>query len=181
MARRRSPLSRRRLPTTRRQVVLLVVALLVLALAHLLSPDARTPSPESLVDGPYAVEAVIDGDTLVLAGCGNVRLIGADTPETVKPNTPVQPWGPEATEFTRQFVASGQVMVHFDGPRVDKYGRVLAHVEVDGRSLGEELIRAGLATPETQYRYSPLVKARYQQAEAEARQARRGIWSQQAP
>ena len=56
-------------------------------------------------EGPYRVQRVVDGDTLLLDNQWRVRLIGADTPETVHPERPVEPWGPEATEFTRQCLA----------------------------------------------------------------------------
>ena len=167
----------RGLPRNRRPALLLLVALLVLVLAHWLFPVARPPMPDALEPGSYLVERVVDGDTLVLAACGKVRLIGADTPETLKPDHPVELWGPEATLFTKQFVAGGEVQLLFDGPRTDEYGRILAHVWVDEQMLGEELIRAGLATAETGYDYAPSIKARFREAEAEARAAGRGIWS----
>lgn len=49
------------------------------------------------------IERVVDGDTLVAKNDNNkelkVRLIGVDTPETVKPDTPVQPYGKEASDY----------------------------------------------------------------------------------
>ncbi len=120
---------------------------------------------------------VVDGDTLRLVDGRYVRLIGADTPETVMPNHPVERWGPEATEFTKRFVASGRVRLERDGPRKDKYGRQLAHIWVGDQMLSEELIRAGLAEAKTKYSYSKAVKARLTRAEDEAKAARRGIWS----
>jgi micrococcal nuclease len=100
-----------------------------------------------------------------------------DTPETVKPNHPVEPWGPQASEFTRQFVAGGPVRLEFDRERLDRYGRFLAYVWVGGRMLNEELLRAGLARMEPQYRYARTVKERFRRAEEEAKAAGRGIWS----
>jgi micrococcal nuclease len=120
---------------------------------------------------------VVDGDTLVLGNRCRVRLIGADTPETVRPNYPVEPFGPEATQFTTRFVAGGEVRLQFDGPRKDKYDRFLAHVWVGDRLLEEELLRAGLAVAETQYHYSAAMKDRFRRAEAEAQAAHRAIWS----
>jgi micrococcal nuclease len=162
------------LPRSPRQAIFWVVALIVLVLLQrwYARPDALSP-------GVYQVDRVVDGDTLVLANRHRVRLIGADTPETVKPNHPIEPWGPEATEFTRRFVAGGEVRIQFDGPRSDKYGRYLAHVWVGDKMLEEELIRAGLATAETEYSYSSAVKARFRRAQSQARAAGRGIWSAQ--
>src|SRR5690606_16156473 len=48
-----------------------------------------------LTPGIYEVERVVDGDTLLLSdGHRRFRLQGVDTPETVKPDTPVEKWGP---------------------------------------------------------------------------------------
>jgi micrococcal nuclease len=133
--------------------------------------------PESLAEGVYQVQRVVDGDTLLLANGARIRLIGADTPETVKPNWPVEPWGPEATEFTKRFVAGGEVWLRFDRERQDRYRRFLAYVWVGDAMLNEELIRAGLATAEMNFRYSSSMKTRFRRAEQEARAAGRGIWS----
>ena len=168
---------RLRLPSNPWRAIFWVVALVVLVLL-LRSWYAQ---PETLAPGVYRVDRVVDGDTLVLANQHRVRLIGADTPETVRPNHPVEPWGPEATEFTRRFVAGGEVRLQFDGPQKDKYGRWLAHVWVGDRMLEEELIRAGLATAETGYSYSSAIKARFLQAQSHARAAGRGIWSGSVP
>ena len=174
MAARKRRIFKRRLSGSRPRIALLVIALVILAATHRFVPSG------DLEEGAYRVERVVDGDTLVLADPtrSRVRLIGADTPETVMPNHPVEPFGKEATEFTRRFVAGGQVRLQFDGRRKDKYGRILAHVWVDDRMLSEELIRAGLAEAEMKYSYDRAIKDRLSQAEAEARAARRGIWSQ---
>jgi len=140
---------------------------------------ARPFSPESLREGTYRVERVVDGDTLLLSNGAWVRLIGADTPETVKPDHPVEPFGREATEFTRRFIeeGGGRVRLQFDRERVDPHHRFLAYVFVGDRMLNEELIRAGLATAETRFRYSPSMKTRFRRAEEAAQGAKRGIWS----
>jgi len=176
-SRRRYPSRPPRPSRRQRQTVLWLLVLLIVALLRWWSPQVPPAPPESLDEGLYRVERVVDGDTLELASGHRVRLIGADTPETVKPEHPVEPWGPEATEFTRQFVAGGEVRLQFDGPRTDKYGRVLAYVWVGDRMLNEELLRAGLARAKTHYTYSPEVKRRFRRAEAEAQSAGRGIWS----
>lgn len=138
---------------------------------------SRDPPPSSLEPGVYRVQRVVDGDTLVLANGAKVRLIGSDTPEI----RPEEPWGPEATRFTEDFVSGGEIRLQLDGRRKGPYGRFLAHVWVGDRSLSEELIRAGLATAETRYSYSQAMKDRFCRAEDEALAARRGIWSPQPP
>jgi micrococcal nuclease len=160
----------------RRRLPLWVVVVLVLVSLWRFYHAPPAP-PETLAEGLYDVQRVVDGDTLLLANRARIRLIGADTPETVKPHHPVEPWGPEASKFTRQFVAGKQVRLEFDRQRLDRYGRFLAYVWVGDRMLNEELIRAGLARAELQYHYSSSMKRRFRRAEDEARSAGRGIWS----
>jgi len=170
-----------RLPRRPWQARLLVVLLAALAAWQQWYPDAFRPaSPDTLEAGRYRVVRVVDGDTLVIVLAGEkerVRLIGANTPETVKPDWPVEPWGPEASQFTKEFLAGGEVRLEYDGQRRDKYDRILAYVWVGDRMLNEELIRAGLARAELQYHYSQAMKSRFRRAEAEARAAHRGIWT----
>ena len=134
--------------------------------------------PENLPAGEYPLRRVVDGDTLLLRDGRRVRLMGVDTPETVKEDTPVQPWGPEATQFTREFTAGGNLRLQFDRERLDQYGRYLAYVWVGDRMLNEELLRAGLARWEPGYHYSPAMKTRFRKAQREAQEAHRGIWSE---
>jgi micrococcal nuclease len=84
------------------------------------------------------VERVVDGDTIVVnpavSGTENVRLLGVDTPETVDPNEPVEPYGPEASAFTKQQLEGERVTLIFDQERTDQYDRVLAYVRISGQS-----------------------------------------------
>ena len=168
-----------RLPRRPWQAILLTTLVLGLAALQQWRPEtferaAQRPSEP----GTYRIQRVVDGDTLALVDVeGRVRLIGVDTPETVKPRCPVERWGPEAAAFTREFVARGEVRLERDGTSRDKYGRLLAYVWVGDQMLNEELIRAGLARAELQYNYSAAMKARFLRAQAEAHAARRGIWS----
>jgi micrococcal nuclease len=160
----------------------LLVVLALLALARLWPRDegaAPSPSPAPLAAGEHAVERVVDGDTLLLEGGMRVRLIGVDAPESVKPDAPVEPWGPEAADFTRAWIerAGGRVRLQFDRERVDDYGRHLAYVWDGERMLNEELIRAGMARAMLGFPYSESQKRRFRRAEDEARQAQRGVWS----
>jgi micrococcal nuclease len=169
---------RRRLP-----VATIWAALFFLILFRAWNGDSSVAPTLRLDEGVYSVARVIDGDTLVVddgstsAGEHTIRLMGVNTPETVKPDYPVEAWGPEASSFTRDFVASGRVRLQFDRERVYRYGRLLAYVWVDDRLLNEELVRAGLGHFEPQYRYAEPMKRRFRAAQDEARSAQRGIWS----
>ena len=127
--------------------------------------------------GPYRVVRVVDGDTLLLENDERVRLIGVDTPEVVHPQKLVEPFGPEATEFTRSHVEDRLVVLKYDRERRDRYRRILAYVYVEDWFLNEELIRAGLGTAELKYPYSQRMKTRFKSAEKSAKNARLGIWS----
>ena len=91
----------------------------------------QTPTPTQgqplLSEGEYTVARAVDGDTLELASGERIRLLGVNTPETVAPNKPVEPWGPEATEFSQAFIAAGPVRLTFDQERHDRFGRHLAY------------------------------------------------------
>jgi micrococcal nuclease len=153
--------------------ILLVAGLAVWQ--HLFPRDRNPPAfPESGAN-VFVVRAV-DGDTLLLADHTRVRLIGADSPETKRPDFPVEPFGPAAHEFTRRYVEGRAVRLEFDKERRDQYNRILAYVYVDDTLLNEELIRAGLARVLTKYPYSEAMKRRFRAAQAEAKRERRGIW-----
>jgi micrococcal nuclease len=107
--------------------------------------------------GPLSarVTRVVDGDTIsVELPDGDdeyVRYIGIDTPETVKPGTPVQCGGPKAHEVNDRLVYGKTVTLRFDAERRDIYGRLLAYVYLPGGPSGRplfvnaELARRGLA------------------------------------
>jgi micrococcal nuclease len=111
-----------------------------------------------------------------------VRLQGIDTPETVLEDSPVEAWGPEASQFTKDFVerAGQRVRLTFSLERKDRQDRFLAFVWDGDVMLNEELVRAGLADARLDYRYSGTMKRRLERAEEEAKKAGRGIWSAQA-
>ncbi len=171
----------RRYRRSYRSQAIAIAILLVLLLARWQGwfPDQAPPLPGAASGGVYEVERVVDGDTLLLRGHPRVRLQGIDTPETVLEDHPVEPWGPEATTFTQQFIrdASGRVRLEIDGESTDHYDRWLRFVWHDGRLLNEELVRAGLARAKLGYDYSQAKKDRLRRAQLEAQRAGRGIWS----
>src|SRR5262245_49881031 len=83
-------------------VILLICALLIWWRFSI--PERSAPAPTSLEEGVHEVRRVVDGDTLLLESGARVRLQGIDTPETVMEDQPVEPWGPEASQFTKDFV-----------------------------------------------------------------------------
>ena len=101
------------------------------------------------------IEYVVDGDTVDMIIDGveeRVRLIGIDTPETKKANTPIQCFGPEATAFTQSLLPEGTaVYLERDVEARDVYGRLLAYAYVaeTGSFVNLEIVRAGYAQPLT--------------------------------
>jgi len=163
-----------------------------LNLTHIIHPNKPLPSrvQAPLEEGIWEVVRVVDGDTIIVgdsadrAGQYRIRLIGADTPEVDGPSRQEEPFGPEASEFTKRKIAQAgnRVRIAFDGDQVDRFNRSLAMVYLqmpDGREvwLNELLIREGLARAQTQFRYSRGAKDAFRRAEAEARSAGRNIWS----
>ena len=168
--------------------VLIALAVLVLVVVRAWSEREAFDPPASqdvrradgrLEPGEYRVLRVVDGDTLLLEYARTrVRLQGIDTPETVKEDTPVEDWGPEATQYTRRFVqdAAGRVRIEIDGEAVDRYGRQLVFVWHEDRLLNEELVRQGLARAKLVYGYSEAKKKRLRAAQADAETHGRGMW-----
>lgn len=94
------------------------------------------------------VTRVVDGDTIEVQLGGqeeDVRYIGVDTPETVKPGAPVDCFGPQASTFNHRLVERRRVRLVFDSERRDVYGRLLAYVYLGDRFVNAELVRRGLA------------------------------------
>ncbi|BDI22544.1 thermonuclease family protein [Herbiconiux sp. L3-i23] len=127
------------------------------------------------------VERVVDGDTVIVTfdgGSQRVRILNVDAPESVKPDSPVECLGPEASAFTSQLLPSGtSVRLAFDVEPTGRYDRLLAAVYLeDGRSVGTELARAGLAEP-VQYGDNFRFLAEIEAASAEARAAGVGLFA----
>jgi micrococcal nuclease len=94
------------------------------------------------------VTRVVDGDTVAVRLDGReekVRLIGVDTPESVKPGTPVECFAKAASAETRQLVEGRRVTLRFDAERRDRYGRLLAYVYRDGLFVNAVLVERGYA------------------------------------
>jgi micrococcal nuclease len=151
--------------------------------------DAPPPTGPLAPGGEVVtITRVADGDTFTTAEAGTVRIIGVDTPETVKPGTPVQCYGPQATAHARQVLRPGRTVTLVsetrdgrpDGrasARHDRYGRRLAYVWLtDGTFWNERLVLDGYAR--ARY-YSPNDdhRADFEAAQAEAEAAGRGGWS----
>ena len=165
----------------RRRLALLVAAVAATSLGGWRLGTARHPwsgqggGPGGLT---VRVTAVVDGDTVDVAWAGRrerVRLLGVDTPETIDPDRPVGCYGPEAAAFTHRRLQGRTVRLRFDRQRRDRFGRLLAHVEADGRRFNDELLAGGyarlLVIPPNRRHGRALLDH-----ELAARSAGRGLW-----
>lgn len=124
----------------------------------------------------YTVEKVLDGDTLRLSNQKTVRLIGIDTPELHHPEVPVQLFGQEASEFTKQLCEGLRVYLEYDVEKEDKYGRTLAYVYLeDGRMVNEELIKRGYASVLRRFPFKK--ESSFLKLQKIAQDEQRGLWS----
>jgi micrococcal nuclease len=159
----------------------LIAALLAVAAGRQVLAGHGSSSPAPGQARQAVVERVVDGDTIIAQLDGGpterVRLIGMDTPESVKPGTPVQCFALKASAYTKHLLTGRRVRLVTDVEPRDRYGRLLAYVyrEPDGLFVNEQLVRAGYARP---YTFPPNV--RYEGAIAalatRARQGGRGLW-----
>ena len=160
-------------------VLLAVVALLVLRPWEGGS-EATGPATASV-----RVVRAVDGDTLDVEIEGrraDVRLSGVDTPETVKPDEPVQCFGPQASAFTHRIADGRPARLLFGVERRDIYGRLLAYVQfgdppldVARRSLNAMLLRRGFARTLT-FPPNDRFAAPFRRLELRAARAGRGLW-----
>lgn len=121
------------------------------------------------------VLAVLDGDTIRVAGVGTVRYLGIDAPELHHPRRPVERFAARAAAANRRLVAGRVVRLETDAEERDAYGRVLAYVHVGGVMVNARLVADGLAE---QFPFAPNTRHRamFARLEREAMRLRRGQW-----
>ena len=132
------------------------------------------------MDGERArVTRIVDGDTIEVSLGGaieDVRLLGIDTPESVKPDSPIECFGREASAAAEAFLSGADVTLVRDVEERDRYGRLLRYVYVGEEMANARLVVNGYATA---YTYPPNVRHAdlFVRLEREAREADRGLWA----
>lgn len=145
---------------------------------------AAEPRGETITG--LTVDRVVDGDTIKVTVDGDqvsVRLIGINTPETVKSDSPVECYGPESSAFAESLLDGQPITLEFDATQgyYDQYDRLLAYVwrvQPDGslRLFNEEAVAGGFAY-ERQYTDTPYAwKDALAAAQRGAQDAERGLW-----
>lgn len=174
-------------PFLSRKMIRIYVGVIVLAIGGLqtsgvLQDKAQDMTQKAATSQPelYDVVRFSDGDTLTVNMNGkneSVRMIGIDTPETHRPNSPVQCYGPAASAFTKNLVGTSKVRLESDSQNTnrDRYDRLLRYVYLpDGRLVQEEVIKGGYGFAYTQFPFSK--KSAFVALEASAQQQNKGLW-----
>jgi micrococcal nuclease len=150
--------------------------------AELATSDAeRAAWPDPPKDALTAkVQRVVDGDTFIATVRSRrerVRVIGVDTPESVDPNRPDEPFGEEASTFAKHYLDGETVQLAGDAEPRDRYGRMLAYVWLrDGTFWNALLAAEGYAQQLTippNVTYASL----FRRLVGEARRNDRGLWA----
>jgi micrococcal nuclease len=166
-----------------RPLVRLLGVLIVLALISGVVLNAGQGTAGALHRDQATIVRAVDGDTIIARIDGHqerVRVLGIDTPETVKPNSPVQRCGPEASARAKAWVkAHPAVTLARDpaAPNRDRYSRLLRYVQpTDGsRDLSEVQVAAGLARVKA-YGEDLERLPDLQAAQRRAKAGHRGLW-----
>ena len=154
------------------------------------SPSAN-PTPEVLINQnalPTAspipnpnitfakVKNVVDGDTFTLESGQVIRMIGIDTPETVHPSKPIQCYGKEASNKTKELIEGKEVRLEKDVSETDKYKRLLRYVYINDLLVNEVLVSEGYAKSSS---YPPDIKYqdKFIEAEKKAQVENKGLWN----
>ncbi|MCP1415713.1 thermonuclease family protein [Paenarthrobacter sp. A20] len=142
----------------------------------------RPQALQVTASGPYAVEKVVDGDTIRISCNGTntrVRLVGINAPESVKEDAPVECGGPEASTYLHSLLDGQQVFLSADpaqGVR-DKYDRILAYVwTTDGTLINRTILEQGHAEA-TGYGKSFAYSEDFTAAADQARKSKAGRWN----
>lgn len=161
---------------------------------QLLQPSQQsspTPQPTAVLSEQTSgasmsaqVVRVVDGDTVRVSFNGEektIRLIGINTPESVDPRREVECFGKEASNRAKELLSGQTVILEQDETQgnTDRYNRLLRYVRLpDGRIFNQVLIGEGYAyeyTYDLPYKY----QAEFKQAQNDAQNAKRGLWSDQ--
>lgn len=124
------------------------------------------------------VNRVIDGDTFEIEYDGQnwkVRLLGIDSPESVHPDRPAEPFGEEAKVYLKSLLDGKHVTLIFEDRLMDTYDRLLAYAYVDKLFVNRDLLEKGLADFYDEFYFSQ--RSYFAHYRSLARDKNLGIWS----
>ncbi|MDQ0885928.1 micrococcal nuclease [Paenibacillus sp. V4I9] len=127
---------------------------------------------------------VVDGDTMKVSFNEGgkvkeetIRLLLVDTPESVDPEKPVQPFALDASKYAKDTLSDKDVKLEIDVSERDKYGRLLCYLYIGDKMFNEMLLENGYAR--VAYVYPPNVKYvdKFREIQKTAQQKGVNIWS----
>ena len=125
---------------------------------------------ERIISG--RVVRVADGDTITVLDVANahnkIRLYGIDAPEKA------QDFGNKSREKLASLVAGKNIAVTVMD--IDRYGRNVGRINIDGKEVAEEMLKAGMAWVYTAYCKIPECE-HWKELETQAKTAKIGLWS----
>jgi micrococcal nuclease len=150
--------------------------------AHLATSAAERASwPDPPGDAvAVKVQRVVDGDTFVATVRGRrerIRVIGVDTPESVDPNRPDEPFGEEASNFAKRYLNGETVRLAGDVEPRDRYGRMLAYVWLGDGTFWNALLAAEGYAQQLTIPPNVTYASLFRRLVGEARQHDRGLWA----
>ena len=173
---------------TTKRALSAVVSLVVLGLAFATQQgwiSSARQAAEQSQPGLYSIDHFVDGDTIAVQmndRTETIRMIGIDTPETHKPNAPVQCYGPAAAAYTKHLIGANQVRLSSDPKSTnrDRYNRLLRYVYLpDGKMVETELIKNGYGFAYTSF---PFTKSdEFVNAQQQAKSDGKGLWGNCQP
>jgi endonuclease YncB( thermonuclease family) len=129
---------------------------------------------------PAEVQRVSDGDTFVATVRGRrerVRVIGVDTPESVAPNRPDEPFGEESSDFAKHHLTGETVRLAGDAEPRDRYGRMLAYVWLPDGTFWNALLAAEGYAQQLTIPPNVTYASLFRRLVGEARSEHRGLWA----
>ena len=151
--------------------IAIILITITIAIVFYFSHTSTNKNSVDVVKAKTAIESqvirVVDGDTIIVAidhKPETIRLLGINTPETVKPNWPVECYGPEASAYVKKTLTDKIVRLESDPSQDDrdKYHRLLRYVFLDNENFDESLVRDGYAreyTFKVPYKYQKQFRA----------------------
>ena len=172
-----------------------IIIIIIAAVAYLFGGESvlnfsgNEPGNQDFVQA--VIVRAVDGDTAVVKVDGQerrVRFLGVDTPETVHPNKPVQFFGKEASNFTKESLNGRRVWLEYDANPQDRYGRHLAYIWLNNpKTINESSIRENMFNAKLLlggYAKVMIIKpnkryeSEFKKFQEEARNKKLGVWSQ---
>lgn len=168
-----------------KKILLLTVSILIIFAQWYFIEKPKQKNDDAEIKDAELVR-VVDGDTVVLKIDGKnekIRLIGMDSPESVKPNHPVECFGIEASAHAKEILKNKDLRFKSDYSQDtrDRYGRLLGYIYMYEENFAEKMIFDGYAYEYTYRKNNPYrYQSDFKKAESKARKNRNGLWADDA-